>query len=130
MGVRSDLAAAISAQVLPTYPGMQVYAHPEDITQVPALVLVPDDPWCEPATLGGNRSGTVRWSFELAILGHRGDPESTMEMMETVRPLVEQAVGSLGGTWTTLGKPDTVEVAGIMTLMASMNLALMTGRQT
>jgi hypothetical protein len=130
MGVRADLAAALAAAITPEIPAMQVYSHPEDITQLPAVVLVPGDPWCTPSTFGGNQSGTVSWAFTVSIVGHRSPVESTIDMMEQVRPLIEQAVGTLGGTWTGLGKPDTIELAGIMAMMADMDIAIRTGRQT
>jgi hypothetical protein len=130
MGVRDDIATVIADAIAVEWPGVQVYAHPEDVTQVPALVLVPDDPWCEPATFGGARAGVVRWNFQLAIVAHRAPVESSIEFMEAVRILVEQGIGQLGGQWSTLGKPDTTEIAGSMQLMAVMDLHLLTERQS
>jgi len=130
MGVRADIASVIADAVQGTWPGVQVYGHPEDITQVPALVLVPDDPWCQPAHFGGSRSGVVQWNFTLAIVAHRAPVESSIEFMESVRGLVEAGIGQLGGQWSALGKPDTVEIAGAMQLMAEMDLHLLSERQT
>lgn len=130
MGVRQDLADAIAAAVTPTYPQVQVYAHPEDVTQLPALVLVPGDPWCRPTTFGGGGAGTLEWQFTLAIAGHRAAVESTMEMMEALRLLVEQGLNTLGGRWSQLANPDTIELAGTQALVAEMDLFLMTERQT
>lgn len=130
MGVRDDLAQAITDAVQPTYPQVQVYAHPEDVTQLPALVLVPGDPWCRPTTFGGGGAGTVEWQFTLAIAGHRAAVESTITMMEALRHLVEQGLATLGGRWSQLGKPDTIELAGTQAMLAEMDLFLMTERQT
>jgi hypothetical protein len=130
MGVRADIATVIAEAIAVDWPAVQVYGHPEDITQVPALVLVPDDPWCEPAHFGGGRSGVVRWNFQLAIVTHRAPVESSIEFMESVRTLVEAGIGQLGGQWSALGKPDTTEIAGSMQLMAVMDLHLLTERQT
>ena len=129
MGVRSDLADAIAAAVNPTWPGVQIYAHPEDVTQVPAIVLVPDSPWAEPATFGGT-SQVIKWSFQLSLVGHRADVETTMEMMESLRPLVVEGIGMLGGKWSNLGKPDTLTLAGIQVLSATMDIDLLTERAT
>lgn len=128
MGVRQDLADAITAEVSPVWPKVQVYAHPEDVTQLPALVLVPGDPWVQPASFG--KQGVLEWTFTLALCGHRAAPESTIELMESLRGLVARGVETLGGRWTQLGKPDTVELAGIQALVAEMDLAILTERQT
>jgi len=130
-GVRADLAAAITDAVRPTYPQVQVYGHPEDVTQLPALVLVPGDPWCRPTTMGGGGggAGTLEWQFHLAICAHRAPVESSIELMEALRQLVEQGLTTLGGRWSQLGNPDTIELAGTQALVAEMDLFLMTERQ-
>ena len=127
--VRAALAEAIAAEVNPTWPQVQVYAHPEDVTQLPALVLVPDDMWAEPGTFGGGGQ-VVRWQFQLTIAGHRAAVESTMEMIEALRPLVVQGIGTLGGRWLNLTKPDTLELAGAQALASFMGIELLTERQT
>lgn len=129
MGVRQDLADAIATAVNPTYPQVQLYAHPEDVTQVPCLVLVPDDPWAEPATFGGSTQ-VIKWMFQLSIVGHRAAVESTIEMMEALRPLVVDGISQLGGKWSSLGKPATINLAGIETLTATMDIELLTERPT
>ena len=130
MGVRADLKAAIEAAVQPDHPKVQVYAHPEDVTQVPALVLVPDDPWAEVGTFGPGGLGTIRWSFQLAMVAPRADVESAIELFEALRPLVLVGIGTLGGRFKTLGKPDTLILAGIDVLSATMEIDILTERQT
>lgn len=126
MAVRDDLAAAIEAAIASQWPQVAVYGHPADVTQLPALVLVPGDPWCQPASFG---PGTLEWQFTLSMCGHRAAPESTMAMMEALRPLVEQGLNTLGGRWSQLGKPATIELAGTQALVAEMDLFLLTERQ-
>ena len=94
MGVRADLAAAITAAVQPGHPRVQVYAHPEDVTQVPAIVLVPDDPWAEVGTFGGAGAGTLRWSFNVSMLAPRADVESAIELFEALRILIMEGIGN------------------------------------
>ena len=130
MGVRDDLAAAIAAKVQPTYPQVQVYGHPEDVTQVPAIVLVPGDPWAQVGGFGSPGTGVVRWAFQVSLVGHRAAVESTIELMEALRELVAQAVSGLGGRWMNLGQPQQTVLAGIDVLAATMDIELMTERQT
>lgn len=128
MGVRSDLADAIAAAVNPTFPGVQIYAHPEDVTQVPCLVLVPDEPWAEIAAFG--KLGTLRWSFNVAMVASRADVEGAIELFEQLRVLILNGIATLGGKFKVLGKPDTLELAGIQVMSATMEIELMTERQT
>jgi len=130
MGVRADLKAALEAAVNPTHPKVQVYAHPEDVTQVPAMVLVPDDPWAEVGTFGSGGAGTIRWSFQLSMIAPRADVESAIELFEVLRPLVIAGLNQLGGRWKSLGKPDTLELAGIQVMAATMEIDILTERQT
>lgn len=128
MSVRAALSEAIEAAVNPTWPQVQVYSHPEDVTQLPAIVLVPDDVWAQPATMGGNTQ-VIAWAFQLSIAGHRAAVESTIDMIESLRPLIVQGIGTLGGKWSQLSKPDTIELAGAQALAAEMNIQLLTERQ-
>lgn len=130
MGVMADVADAIEAAVVPTYPQVQVYHAPEDVTQVPAIVLVPDDPWAEIASFGGAATGTVRWSYQVSIIGHRAAVESSIELMEGLRILIVEGISTLGGRWKMLGKPTTGTLAGIDVLVAMMEIDLLTERQT
>lgn len=127
--VRAALAEAIAAAVAPTQPGVQVYGHPEDVTQLPAIVLVPDDVWAEPASFGSGAQ-VVKWAFQVSIAAHRADVESAMDLIEELRTLITQGVGTLGGRWVTLSKPDTIELAGIQALASFMAIELLTERQT
>jgi len=129
MGVRADLAAAITAAVQPGHPRVQVYAHPEDVTQVPAIVLVPDDPWAEVGTFGGAGAGTLRWSFNVSMLAPRADVESAIELFEALRILIMEGIGNLGGRFKTMGKPDTLVMAGIEVMAATIEIDILTERQ-
>lgn len=129
MGVRADLAEAIADAVAPTWPQVQVYAHPEDVTQLPAIVLVPGDEWAKPATFGGVGQ-VIAWQFSLSIAGHRAAVESTIDMIEAIRPLIVEGIATLGGKWTQLSKPDTIEMAGAQALAAEMTIELLTERPT
>ena len=129
MTVRAELAQAITDAVLPDFPAVQVYGHPEDVTQVPAIVLVPDDEWAAPATFGA-KAQVVKWSFMVSIVALRADVESAMDLIEDLRPLIVEGIGTLGGRWVTLSKPDTIELAGIQALASFMAIELMTERQT
>lgn len=128
MTVRSELVAAIEAAVQPTHPGVQVYGIPEDVTQLPAIVLVPDDEWAKPATMGGS-SQVITWAFQVSIAGPRADVGSTMDLIEELRHLITQGLNTLGGRWVQLSKPDTIELAGIQALASFMAIELMTERQ-
>jgi hypothetical protein len=125
VSVRQELASVIAAAIASTYPSVQVYDHPEDVTQLPAVVIVPDDPWCEPSTFGA-----VRWRFQVSLMVHRSPVESSVVTMEGLRPLIAEAIAPLGGTWQGLSRPDTVEMAGVQVLMADMAISLITGGQT
>lgn len=129
MSVRQVIVDAIEAAVQPTFPGVQVYAAPEDVTQLPAIVLVPDDEWATPATFGGSGK-VIKWAFQVTIAGLRADVGSAMDLIEDLRPLIESGINSLGGRWATLSKPDTIELAGIQALASFMAIELMTERQT
>lgn len=128
MGVRADLAAAITAATLPTYPAVQMYALPEDVTQVPAMVLVPDDPWAEVVSFG--TAPVLRWSFQLSVIASRADVEAAIEIIEGLRPLVANGIGTLGGRFKSLGKPETLELAGIQVMSATIDIDILTERQT
>ena len=130
MGVRDDIAQVIADAVAPVYPAMQVYALPEDVQQLPAIVLMPNEPWVTPNTFGGSGAGTVSWQFIVAIVGTRANPEGTIAMMEQVRTLVEQGIGQLGGRWVDVGSPSTETISGVPALMCEMPIVLMTERQT
>ncbi len=129
MGVRADIADAIAAAIAPTWPQVQVYGHPEDVTQLPALVLVPDDVWAMPATFG-SPGQVIKWQFQVSIAGHRAAVESTIEMIESLRELVVAGIGTLGGQWTEISKPDTRSLAGAEALVSDMTITLLTERAT
>lgn len=129
MTVRAALVDAIEAAVLPTQPGVQVYGAPEDVTQLPAIVLVPDDEWAKPATMGGTGQ-VIAWAFQVSIAAPRADVGSAMDLIEELRHLITEGIGTLGGRWVSLSKPDTIELAGIQALASFMAIELMTERQT
>ena len=129
MTVRAELVAAIEAAVLPDFPGVQVYGAPEDVTQLPAIVLVPDDEWATPATYGGTAQ-VIKWACQVSIAAPRADVDSAIDLIESLRPLIVEGLNTLGGKWSSLSKPDTIELAGIQALASFMAIELMTGRQT
>jgi hypothetical protein len=105
-----------------------MYDAPEDIQQLPAMVLVPGDPWCQVSGL--SRAGVVQWNYTLALMVHRAPVEASIQLIESLRPLVVEGIGTLGGQWSMMRKPDTLEVSGLQALVAELDLTILTERQT
>ena len=131
MSIRGDVADAIAQALAGPFPGVQVYATPEDLTTVPAVVLVPADTWAEPATMGrSGQAGAWRWAWDVQLVTNRNDPASALDTMEGLLFAVTQGVAALGGAVRSLDGPDTTEVNGIGCLVAECRVELHTTRRT
>jgi len=129
MSVRGDLADALAAAIAPDFPAIQVYATPDDVTQLPAVVLAPGDPWAVPTSLGKAGSRVYEWSYLVQVCVLRADPRSALDTLEALWFLVLEGAGTLGGAARSLGAPASVELAGVQALVAECEVQLMTTRQ-
>ena len=131
MSIREDLATAIAAQlaVEPVWDGLEVYATPDDVTQVPAVVLVPANPWAAPATMGRNSPGATVWAFNVQLMVLRADPESALDLLEQLYFDVTLGAGTLGASTRGMSAPEQIQAAGIPVLVAELSIELMTTRK-
>jgi hypothetical protein len=129
MSVRGDLAAALAAAVATDFPAIEVYGTPEDVTQLPAIVLAPGDPWVEPSSMGQGGNRTYKWSYVVQLCVLRADPRSALDNLEALWFLMVDGAGTLGGSTRALGGPAMVELAGIQALVAECEVELMTTRK-
>jgi len=130
VSIRGDVADAIAAALAAEFPRVQVYATPEDLTTVPAVVLVPADTWAEPATMGkAGQAGAWRWAWDVQLVASRTDPASALDTMEGLLFAITQGVGTLGGAVRSLDGPDTADVNGIPVLVAECRVELHTTRR-
>lgn len=129
MSVRGDLADALAAAVAADFPGLEVYASPDDVTQLPAVVLAPGDPWVVPTSLGQAGDRVYEWSYLVQVCVLRADPRSALDNLEALWFLLIQGAGTLGGSARSLGAPASVELAGVQALVAECEVQLMTTRK-
>ena len=66
----------------------------------------------------------------VSIVGHRAAVESTIDLMEDLRSLVIVGLNTLGARFKGMGGPVTTDLAGIPVLAATMEIDLITERQT
>lgn len=126
MGVRDRVAEVIQAEL----PEFTVYPHPPDVADVPAIAIMPADPYQTPVTFGRNgASGIVAWSFEIQIVTPRADVESSLAEIEDLRVTITRSLAELDGSdpdgvsgarWGEMSAPGTDMVGEIPVLVASM----------
>lgn len=129
MGAHDDLAAAIAAN-LPSDPDVQVYPYPADVVVLPSVVLVPSDPWIEPATFGTpGVDGATLWRIMVMLTGIRTVPDETMQLILQLRQSVIAACDVLGANWGSLTQPATVNIGDVPALESGMAIEWITDRK-
>ena len=125
MGVRQRVAEVIQAEL----PDFTVYPHPPDVADVPAIAIMPADPYQTPITFGLGGAGIVAWAFDVQIVTPRADVESSLAEMEDLRITIARALSNLDGSgpdnvsgarWGEMSAPGTDMVGEIPVLVASM----------
>ena len=87
--LRTDLAADLAAQL----PQANVYPYTHASPSAPAVVIVPDDPYLEPATIGGDPI-RARVRFRLVLLVAFGDSVAAQDRLDDLLVQVFAALPS------------------------------------
>lgn len=121
MNPRTDLAERIQLAL----PDIQVYAAPDDVTVIPAIVLSPGDPyWSVGSMGGGGRPGSLVWELEVWIAVQRSLPEEALGSIEDIAERILEIVSGGGGRFSTLSSPIGAEISDVPALTATMAIAI------
>ena len=119
LDVRETLAETLRGFVASD---VTVYPYPAETIALPAVVIVPDDPWWTPAALGPSPTSRVRVNFELQLLTVRGEVEMGFGELETLMVAVGAALTADGAfRWVDSSQPTTIEANEIPALMAAVS---------
>ena len=117
--LRNSLASALSAA------GRVVYAFPREQITPPALVLVPANPYLQPASIGG-AGNRINVRFELTAVVGAADNQAALanieNLMLSVFDLLPAGSGIVNG-WT---QPQIQEVSGQQMLTSLITIELVT----
>lgn len=117
--VRADLAALIRAGVSQT---VIVYAYPAESIVLPAVVIVPADPWWTPGRLTDRTSTRVRVQFDVQLIVPRTEVEVGIGDLEALAIVVGLIITPTGWRWQDLSSPEPIEVGDIPAIKASYRL--------
>ncbi len=122
--VRQDLADQIAAIVGDP---VVVYAYPAEVIALPAVVIIPDEPWWSPGSFGQSATEGVRVNFEIQLIVTRTELELGFGDLEELAIGVGTAIttGPKHFRWVDLSQPQGVEVNDIPCLMAGMAVTAM-----
>lgn len=125
--VRADLAATLQAALdllgwdeIPT-----AYAYPAESIALPAVVIVPDEPFWQPSKLASGSqpavARVVRVNLELQLIVPRTELELAIGHLEELAIACGVALTtSPVFRWVDLGQPETIEVEGSAAVLARM----------
>lgn len=124
--VRTDLAANLQTALdaLGWDQTPVAYDYPAESIALPAVVIVPDEPYWTPNTFKGAGSVTaaIRVNFELQLIVPRTEVEEGIGNLEALG--IACGVGVTSGApvfrWVDLSQPEPVEVGGISAILARM----------
>jgi len=122
--VRQDLADQIAAIVGDP---VVVYPYPAEAIALPAVVILPDEPYWTPAKFGQGATAGVRVNFEVQLIVTRSELELGFTDLEQLAIGVGTAItaGPTTFRWADLAQPQGVEVNDIPCLMAGMAVTAM-----
>lgn len=117
--LRNDLATSLSAA------GRVVYAFPREQITPPAIVLVPANPYMQPASIGG-AGNRINVRFDVTAIVGAADNQAALAniealMLDTFDEL-PQGTSIIGG-WS---QPQIQEVSGQQMLTSSLIIELVT----
>lgn len=117
--LRSSLATSLGAA------GRVVFAYPKENASLPAIVLVPADPYMTPRAIGG-ASNRIHVRFNVAVMVSGVDNQGALNKIESlmldVFNQLPDGTSILGG-WTA---PGPIEVAGQEVIMSQLAIELVT----
>lgn len=120
---RADLASSIATAIAAAdWPSGStppvVYDHPAESITLPAVVIVPDEPYWTPHRFTAS-APAVKVNFQIQILVKRTELSVTLELLEQIASVVALALLTAPVfRWSDLGQPQTVDVGDIPVLMA------------
>lgn len=117
--VRTALADAIEENL----ENVSVHSFPPEIVVAPAIVIVPDDPYIEPETIGSNVRAKV--NFRVTIFAGEIDNESVLERVETLAAAVYEALPS-GLIVGECSRPAPFQVGDANLIAAEIRVAVRT----
>lgn len=110
---RVDLAAHLLEALEPK--GISVYAYPPDTYAIPAVVVMPGDPYVLPGSMGG--PWFLEWTFDVTLITTRGDVEAGLTDLEAlisdvITDLLENQKAGYTPRWVTSGAPFQMDEEG------------------
>jgi len=113
---RGGFATALRAGVASLPGGWAVYAAPQDVTSVPALVIGPGSPYREPTTFGG---ASAKEQVNLVLHGfvRRDAGNDALDLMDEAWDDVKTVLGAMpSADWSGMTPEGAVDVNGIPAL--------------
>lgn len=116
--VRAELGDAVRAAVTDD---VIVHDYPIESTTIPAVVIVPSDPWWVPRVFTtGNR---MEVSLELQLIVPRTEVEEGIGALEDLGAVVGLAIkGVPVFRWQSMSSPEPIEVEKIPAIMSRVNV--------
>ena len=130
MGARDDLAAAFVDAIATASLEATVYAQPDDLVKLPAVVIDAANDYIQPATYGPSGPGALLWSFVVHLTVPRATVAPGFDLIEGLRAALVAACNDLGATIGTLSGPETVLVNDVPTLQSHLEIGWLTERTT
>jgi hypothetical protein len=118
--VRADLAAAIRAEIDASSIEFKpvVYDFPVELPALPAVVLVPSDPYWQPRRFGAPVSG-LKAGIEIQLIVPRTEVEAGIDLLEALAAVVISSLSEVPVCrWVELGQPEPIEVNKIAATLA------------
>lgn len=100
-----------------------VHSFPPAMINPPAIVVVPDDPYIEPLTVGSNIRAKAY--FRITILAGIMDNEGSLEMLENLAAIVYNNIPK-GYEIGSCSRPTNVQVGASDLLAAEIRVAITT----
>lgn len=126
MSLRS-LRASLVASLADALPEPNIYTHPPQAVNVPALVLVPDDPYLVPRSIGAITSAVVQ--FRLTLLVAINDNESALANIEDLAAAVFASIPN-GYSVGDMTRPQPAKVGPAEYLSAEIPISSPTSLET
>ena len=111
--IREDLAQSIRDTV---GEALNVYSYPAESIALPAAVIVPADPWWQPATFGQQPSinSAVQVSLDVQLIVPRTEVEEAMIALEQFGIGIGVAIATAPVLrWVAMSSPDPITVGEI-----------------
>jgi len=117
--VRQDLADHLTADLT----GITVYAYPADVVVLPALVIIPADPWWEVVGFKANEP-RLRVNLDIQILVKRAEPKSFMAEIETLGLAIALSIVTADQPFkfVSLAEPEQVNIGEVEAVVSTFSL--------